>query len=578
MRGRSPGVAAAQGSVPVRGMLGLFLAGCLLGASPVAASAQWVEMDVPQRPDPLTVDVEAGQAIYEERCWFCHGEEGDGEGPVAPYLWPKPRDFTRASYKLRTTMSGELPLDEDLFRTIGLGIAGTSMPAWESVLSEEQRWQVIAYIKSFAADLFEDEFFDPYQAVAELGGRPEGSSEALVAAGKIVYDDNQCWECHGTLGRGNGQRVPDLTDDCNYPIWPANLHEQWKLKGGRTVEEIYLRFTTGLDGTPMPSFEATVPDEQRWQLAYYIESLIPDADNESAGSVVLPGRRIEGPLPDDPNDTEWESATETAVPLTGQATFAPRWQIPAVTDVDVRVLFNRDDIAFRLAWYDRFADTLSVDSLLALEQGYGAEDTYPTLFPGGERVRGWFADAAEVMLPVRHQNGPVLPHFVYGGVGQPVDLWRWQADRQFAHSEPPVVELRAAGADAPPQAHDPESQRATGSARWDDGRWSVVIRRPLQSEDGAGEVQLHAGQLVPVAFHVWDGANGETGLRMSLSSWTFVDLHVPAPITSYLAVLLVVAIAVALEWALIRRVGRGAAGGHFERFGLHAAEPRGEMS
>ena len=76
-----------------------------------------------------------------------------------------------------------------------------------------------------------------------------------------------------------------------------------------------------------------------------------------------------------------------------------------MTDVDVRVLFNRDDIAFRLAWYDRFADTLSVDSLLAREQGYGADDTYPAFFPGGERVRGWFADAAEVMLPVASALG-----------------------------------------------------------------------------------------------------------------------------------------------------------------------------
>jgi mono/diheme cytochrome c family protein len=554
--------------------LGLLLAGGLLGALPAGAGAQWLEMRVPERPDPATVDAEAGRRIYEERCWFCHGEEGDGEGPVAAYLWPKPRDFTMASYKLRTTMSGELPLDEDLFRTIGLGIAGTSMPAWQSVLTEEQRWQVIAYIKGFAADLFEDEFFDPYQAVAELSDRPEGSREELVAAGKIVYEENQCWECHGELGRGNGERVPDLTDDWNYPIWPANLEEQWKLKGGRTVEEIYLRFTTGLDGTPMPSFEATVSDEQRWQLAYFIESLIPDEDDALVGSGIIPGRRVEGPLPDDPDAPEWELASETRVPLTGQATFAPRWQIPAVTDVDVRVLFNGDDIAFRLAWYDRFADTMSVDSVLVLEQGYGADDTYPALFPEGARVRGWFADAVEVMLPVRHEDSPVLPHFVYGNVGQPVDLWRWQAERQFADAVPAVLELRADGADAPPEAHDPGSQRARGSARWHDGRWAVVIRRPLQSEDGAGEVQLEPGQLVPVAFHVWDGANGETGLRMSLSSWIFIDLHVPPPITSYLSVLLVVLAAVAVEWALMRRLARGAAGGRLERFGLPAGELR----
>jgi hypothetical protein len=61
---------------------------------------------------------------------------------------------------------------------------------------------------------------------------------------------------------------------------------------------------------------------------------------------------------------------------------------------------------------------------------------------------------------------------------------------------------------------------------------------------------------------------------MSLSSWIFVDLHEPAPITSYLSVLLVVLAAVAVEWALIRWLGQGAAGGRLERFGLPAGELR----
>jgi hypothetical protein len=61
---------------------------------------------------------------------------------------------------------------------------------------------------------------------------------------------------------------------------------------------------------------------------------------------------------------------------------------------------------------------------------------------------------------------------------------------------------------------------------------------------------------------------------MSLSSWIFVDLHVPPPITSYLSVLLVVLAAVAVEWALMRRLARSAAGGRLERFGLSAGEVR----
>lgn len=545
----------------------LMVAG-LVVARPGIGAAQWIELDVPDRPDPVTVDLDVGQAIYDERCWFCHGEEGDGQGPVAPYLWPRPRDFTLAVYKLRTTMSGELPLDEDLYRSISIGLAGSSMPAWESVLSEEERWQVIAYIKSFAADLFEDEFFDPYQAVAELGERPSGRAEDLIAAGERVYDVNMCWECHGMLGRGDGSRVPELTDDWDYPIWPANLHEQWKLKGGQTVEEIYLRFTTGMDGTPMPSFEATVTNEERWQLAYYIEALIPDEESESESGGIIPALRVEDGLPDGPEDPAWDGAEEVTVPLTGQATFAPRWQIPAVTDISVRVAFNEDEIAFRLAWDDRFADTLAVDSALALSEGYTAADTYPVLFPDGERVRGWFPDAAEIMIPVNHENTLVLPHFVYGNVGQPVDLWRWRAEHEYDAGEPNVIEMRADGADAPPEVHDSESQLASGGAARLDGRWTVVIRRPLRTEDTTGEVQLAAGQLVPVAFHVWEGANGETGLRMSLSSWMYLDLNEPAPLTAYVVVLLAVLLAVLVEWGLVQWVRRGAARGRFAHLGL----------
>ncbi len=238
----------------------LMVAG-LVVARPGIGAAQWIELDVPDRPDPVTVDLDVGQAIYDERCWFCHGEEGDGQGPVAPYLWPRPRDFTLAVYKLRTTMSGELPLDEDLYRSISIGLAGSSMPAWESVLSEEERWQVIGYIKNFAADLFEDEFFDPYQAIAEIGDQPSGRAEDLIAAGERIYDENKCWECHGMLGRGDGVRVPDLTDDWDYPIWPANLHEQWKLKGGQTVRRSTC--DSPRDSTARPCLHTKPPSPMR---------------------------------------------------------------------------------------------------------------------------------------------------------------------------------------------------------------------------------------------------------------------------------------------------------------------------
>src|SRR2546428_5690091 len=99
---------------------------------------------------PTEEDVQAGKVIFERRCKVCHGEEGNGDGPAATYLKPRPRDFTRGLFKIRTTPSGKLPADEDLFKVISEGMIGTVMPAWETNLSEKERWQVISYVKTFA--------------------------------------------------------------------------------------------------------------------------------------------------------------------------------------------------------------------------------------------------------------------------------------------------------------------------------------------------------------------------------------------------------------------------------------------
>ncbi len=92
---------------------------------------------IPTNPRESTPeDVAAGKLLYEANCTQCHGAEGDGQGAMAELLDPRPRDFRRAIYKIRRTPQGELPTDEDLFRIIGDGMSGTSMPAWRDLLSE----------------------------------------------------------------------------------------------------------------------------------------------------------------------------------------------------------------------------------------------------------------------------------------------------------------------------------------------------------------------------------------------------------------------------------------------------------
>ena len=534
----------------------------ILMLTPSAAAAQWLALDVPDRPQPTASLAEDGRAIYDTHCWFCHGDDGDGLGPIAEYLWPRPRDFTIASFKLRTTPSGELPTDEDLFRTISLGAPGTAMPAWRSVLKVKERWQVIAYLKTFADGMFEDEAFDPYELVIDIGGPPRGSVESLIEAGRTVFEESDCWECHGAAGRGDGPKADELKDDWGYPMWATDLELGWKFRGGSTPSETFLRLSTGLDGTPMPSYALTLTEEERWQVAYYVASLEEDGTREGARPVVIPAMQVRGALPRHPTEEAWDEAAAIWIPLTGQATYPPRWQIPAVTDLVVQAMYNTEEIALRVRWNDRAADSLQTDSALGGVEGWTADDSYPVVLPDGERRRGRYRDVVEVMFPAT-DHGPILPHFVYGDPGRPVDLWRWTATADPEVAIASVEELRAKGPKEPLETQPADRQLATGQGVWLDGRWTVVLRRPL-----AADAPFQPGGLVPMAFHVRDGSNGETGLRMSLSSWYFLHLREPAGASEALLVLLAVVGSVLVEYGVVRVMRRRARERRLQAFGV----------
>ncbi len=102
----------------------------------------------------LAADLEAGRALYEDKCSQCHGLEGEGDGAAADVVDPRPRDFTSGSFKIRTTPSGELPTDEDLASIIRRGMPYTAMPAWD-FLGEDAIANLVAYIQTFNED-FED--------------------------------------------------------------------------------------------------------------------------------------------------------------------------------------------------------------------------------------------------------------------------------------------------------------------------------------------------------------------------------------------------------------------------------------
>jgi cbb3-type cytochrome oxidase cytochrome c subunit len=86
----------------------------------------------------------AGRGIYTQNCAVCHGLEGWGNGPNAITLEKKPANFSRPFYK-------QYP-DEYWFYRLKEGVVGTRMPRWGEILTEEQMWYLVAYLKTLPKD------------------------------------------------------------------------------------------------------------------------------------------------------------------------------------------------------------------------------------------------------------------------------------------------------------------------------------------------------------------------------------------------------------------------------------------
>jgi cytochrome c oxidase cbb3-type subunit 2 len=218
-----------------------------------------------------------GKEVYERRCLGCHGEKGDGNGPAATFLYlQRPRDFTAAVFKFRLTKE-PVPTDGDLLRTISRGVRGTAMPPWYD-LPLNDRLAVIQYIKYVLA-VDRSDPAKPYAFFAEEPpgpplyiGKPPAPSQQLLDRGKEVWEQAKCWECHGKSGKGDGEKAAGLKDDLGFTMVPADL-TSGQFKSGPAVEDIFRTVTTGLSGTPMPSYRDAFPDEDRWALAYYVLAL-----------------------------------------------------------------------------------------------------------------------------------------------------------------------------------------------------------------------------------------------------------------------------------------------------------------
>jgi mono/diheme cytochrome c family protein len=194
-----------------------------------------------------------GEQIYEANCAACHGEGGTGEVLGAA-------DFTDLRF-----VADQAPRDFYLVVTQGEG----SMPAWQGRLSQEERWAVINYLRTFSYDA---ELAEEHVALSQP--TPESEQDlcapylsqsnpfswddsAAISAGEVIYD-RSCGMCHGEDGSGGLPGAPDFTSPDVGAEIRNNSGEQFCIVAeGRGS---------------MPGWKETLTDEQMWQVLTYVNS------------------------------------------------------------------------------------------------------------------------------------------------------------------------------------------------------------------------------------------------------------------------------------------------------------------
>lgn len=554
-------------------------------------------------PLPEAEQIEAGKRVYFTKCVWCHGVEGTGDGPGAVRLWPRPRNFESGTFKIRHTASGQLPLiNVDLLQTVTHGLPGSAMPSWEGILTEQQRKDVLAFVttqlvkdREWQDTEFEDFFVLELDKLEAIPNTPES-----IKRGSELVVEVKCIECHGLEGRGDGNAF-NLKDDWGFSIQPADWHKCWNFRGSRqdayNVKNIFRTFSTGINGTPMPSFADTTSIEDRWHIANYVQSLcermgevvvaggevsdeiattlstalplpIDPLTDKPKGTFVIPSKFIEGDLPTDENGEAWKTAPRKWVALGGQITHKPRNFVNRIDDVWVQSVYNKDHILFMFKWNDRTKSIQEGDvdwdpDEVNLED-YGIEEQQPhgSLFSeeqfhpeslAAKQKDGYavYNDGIAFQFPVKWQElpAPRKPRYFWGDDRFSVDITKWTADGTLAVYE-------GTGWDQDFTELDFQEEVSVLKAEWVNGRWTVIIKRPLTG-DYEEVAYLQNGQYIPMVFFAWDGHNGDVGRKMAVSAIYYLVMEPPVENTVFIyPTIMAVGIIVLEGWVLGRRSNR----------------------
>lgn len=522
--------------------------------------------EAPPTADAAPAPQERGTLLYAMHCAACHGERGDGLGVAAAFLFPKPRDLLAGNFRLVST-ENNVPTREDLQAVLLRGMPGSAMPPWahlpqadrDALVDEVLRLRRIGahdlYVQmlkeseelsdeEIAAEEVQTEIHEHVEEFTTPGVSTDApdigpATDEQIARGKEAYIKFGCISCHGAEGKGDG--VQAMVDVEQMPTSPRDF-TLGIFKGSPDPASLYRRIAYGMPGTPMPA-ASTMSTEERVNLVHFIRSLSTEAQREAAvlNRAVLTAQRVES-LPKAPDDAAWAAVAPVAVRS------APLWwRAGADPDLQIQAAHDGQSLAVRMSWRDDVAD----DHTLRSEA---------------------FEDAAAMQL-FRGENEPFLG---MGSTAAPVELWFWDADRQdprdvetvnprmvvdaYPFSEVVVAsaELDRPGARTADQPDISLPARAAGNllvpgggsggsaltaggprtitfrprpnqrvdARgvWNEGRWNVVLTRPLASESDADGLSLAPGDRTSAAFAVWDGAHRDRDGQKLITLWQDLEL------------------------------------------------------
>ncbi len=502
-------------------------------------------------------ELELGKKVYFKRCVWCHGPEGAGDGPGADRLWPRPRNFNQGTFKIRHTESGELPTDQDMFLTVTHGLPGSAMPPWKGILSDKERMAVVKFVQK---ELVKDRSFeDPDEDfdVIDFGKQVASSKESIEKGREVFMKKGKCVECHGELGKGDGNATQK--DEWGFPIMPANLTKCWNFRGNRAdpynPANVFREVSTGLNGTPMPSFVDILSIEERWNVANFVISLCPKMaidplTDKPKLRFVVKSTFTEEELPASIEDQKWKDAEPTYVGLGSQIIHKPRNFVRQVDDVWVRSLYNKKEITFLFEWDDRNKSLGKPDTVAAAA---AVQEIPPAGQPIAYRgVTEWPVtnDAIAIQFPAkwRELSPPEKPRFVWGDAKHAIDLWKWESAGE-------VKEYTGKGVkDLNPRSSQNVKVVQT---KFQDGRWHVILKRALTTSDKENDVQFEKGYYIPTAFFAWDGNNGDIGPKMSISTWDYLILEPPVPAKVYVYPPIALLVVAGVEFWVWRRFRGG---------------------